>query len=100
MYDIHRRKKDNQYFCDYGVNGICSVWKGKNSNESDYKLHVVHDHAFRDVLPYRKTSDSKRLTDEWNFYSASQSLATVLNDPRRPRSVSYYCCFILCFYRY
>lgn len=51
----------------------------------------MYEHAFRSiscVMPYRKTSDNKRPTDEWNFYSASQSLATVINDPRRPRSVS------------
>lgn len=91
--DVHSRRKDGQYLCEYGTNGICFVWNDKISNESDYKSHVVHDHAFRSipcVIPYRKTSDSRRPTDEWNFYSASQSLATVLNDPRRPRSVYLY----------
>lgn len=93
MFDAHSRRKDDQYFCEYGVNEICCILNGKYFNESDYKTHVVHDHAFRSisqVMPYRKTSDNKRPTDEWNFYSASQSLATVLNNPRRPRSVS--CC--------
>lgn len=92
LYDAHSRKKDSQYFCEYGNDGICNTWNGKIPNESDYKIHV-HDHAFRSipcVMPYRKTSDSKRPTDEWNFYSASQSLATVLNDPRRSRSVCFY----------
>lgn len=93
MYDAHSQKKDGQYFCEYGANGTCCVRNDKSSNESIYKTHVVHDHAFRSVtcvMPYRKTSDSKRPADEWNFYSASQSLATVLNDPRRPRSVCYF----------
>lgn len=82
---MHSRRKDGQYFCEYGATRVCC----KKSNESDYKMHV-QNHAFQSsirVVPYRKTSDNKRPTDEWNFYSASQSLATVLNDPRRPRSV-------------
>lgn len=86
---MHSRRKDGQYFCEYGATKICC----KMSNESDYKIHVVHNHAFQSVncvKPYRKTSDNKRPTDEWNFYSASQSLATVLNDPRRPRSVCFW----------
>lgn len=90
---MHSRRKDGQYFCEYGVNGICNMWNGKKFNETEYKMHVVHDHAFRsipNVMPYRKTSNNKQPTDEWNFYSASQSLATVLNDPRRPRSVCFY----------
>lgn len=93
LCDVHSRRKDGQYLCEYGANGICTVWNNKISNESDYKRHVLHDHAFQSiscVVPYRKTSDSRRPTDEWNFYSASQSLATVLNDPRRPRSVYLY----------
>lgn len=92
LFEVHSRRKDGQYFCEYNANGICYKWNGKSSNESDYKKHIVHDHAFRSIpslMPYRKTSDSKRPTDEWNFYSASQSLATVLNDPRRPRSVRF-----------
>lgn len=88
MYDKHCKQKDSQYFCEYGANGICCMWREKNFNEPDYKIHV-RDHAFHDVMPYRKTSESKQPTDEWNFYSASQCLATVLNDPRRPRSVSF-----------
>lgn len=91
MYESHSRKKDDQYFCEYGANGICYTWSGKISYESDYKIHVIHNHAFRTIpcaIPYRKTSDSKQPTDEWNFYS--QSLATVINDPRRARSVCFY----------
>jgi len=93
LYDVHSRIKDDRYFCEYGDNGICCMWNGKDSNESDYRIHVLHDHAFRSVphvIPYRKTSDNRHPTDEWNFYSASQSLATVINDPRRPRSVCIY----------
>lgn len=89
MHDVHSRRKDGQYFCEYGDTRICC----KKSNESDYKIHVVYNHAFQSVncvKPYRKTSDNKRPTDEWNFYSASQSLATVLNDPRRPRTVCFW----------
>lgn len=89
LYDVHSRRKDGQYFCEYGTTRVCC----KKSNESDYKIHVVHNHAFQSancVVPYRKTSDNKRPTDEWNFYSASQSLATVLNDPRRPRSKDFF----------
>ncbi|XP_025412202.1 vacuolar protein sorting-associated protein 54 isoform X2 [Sipha flava] len=93
LFEVHSRKKDSQYFCEYNSNGNCFMWNGKNSNESDYKKHIVHDHAFRSIpclTTYRKTSDSKRPTNEWNFYSASQSLATVLNDPRRPRSKDFF----------
>ncbi|XP_022177751.1 vacuolar protein sorting-associated protein 54 [Myzus persicae] len=89
LYDVHSRRKDGQYFCEYGATRICC----KKANESDYKMHVVHNHAFQSVncvIPYRKTSDNKRPTDEWNFYSASQSLATVINDPRRPRSKDFF----------
>lgn len=93
LYDVHSRRKHDQYFCEYGANGICCIWNGKNSNESDYKMHVLQDHAFQSnfhVMSYHKTSKNRHSTDEWNFYSASQSLATVINDPRRPRSVCFY----------
>lgn len=92
LYEKHGTKvQSNQYSCEYGSNRTCNIWNSKSSSETEYKTHVVRDHAFRSstAIPYRKTSDSKRPSDEWNFYSASQSLATVLNDPRRPRPVCF-----------
>lgn len=93
MFDVHCTKHDGQYSCEYGTNGICDLLNGKTTNESDYKVHVMYEHAFRSITSvkfYRKTSEHLQPSDEWNFYSASQSLATVINDPRRPRSVSFY----------
>lgn len=91
MYEEHSRKINDQFFCEYGVDGTCCTQNGRISNESDYKIHIIQEHAFRTTpcaIPYRKTSDSKQPTDEWNFYS--QSLATVINDPRRARSVCFF----------
>ncbi|XP_050424790.1 vacuolar protein sorting-associated protein 54 isoform X2 [Adelges cooleyi] len=93
LYEKHGTKvQSNQYSCEYGSNRTCNIWNSKSSSETEYKTHVVRDYAFRSstAIPYRKTSDSKRPSDEWNFYSASQSLATVLNDPRRPRPKDFF----------
>ncbi|XP_050549067.1 vacuolar protein sorting-associated protein 54-like isoform X1 [Daktulosphaira vitifoliae] len=93
LYDKHRTvSKNNSYYCKYGSNGVCNGHNSRSYSESEYKTHIVQDHAFHiiSVLPYHKTSNCKKPSDEWNFYSASQSLSTVLNDPKQPRSKDFF----------
>lgn len=65
--------------CQYGPNGICSALQFGDLRKAGFKYHVKQHH-----LHYINE------TENWDFYSSSQNLPAVLNDPNRGKQSNFF----------
>ncbi|XP_022814810.1 vacuolar protein sorting-associated protein 54 isoform X2 [Spodoptera litura] len=72
IQDKHSIKEGSIILCQYGQNGMCSSLQFGDLRKAGFKYHVREYHL------YIKDSN-----DDWTFYSSSQNLPAVLNDPNR-----------------
>ncbi|CAG0924155.1 unnamed protein product, partial [Notodromas monacha] len=88
----HCSREGGSYVCKYGYNGVCASLPVEGVDDKDYEQHVCKQHLGPDssfansrrrssVLSLSGTATGS--TRSWTLYSASQNLATVLNDPNR-----------------
>ncbi|CAH2234906.1 vacuolar protein sorting-associated protein 54 [Pararge aegeria] len=79
IHQKHSIKEGSIVLCQYGQNGICSALQFGDLRKAGFKYHVRQYHLY-------KTS----ATDDWTFYSSSQNLPAVLNDPNRGKQSNFF----------
>ncbi|XP_011563966.3 vacuolar protein sorting-associated protein 54 [Plutella xylostella] len=79
IQDKHALKEGSIVLCQYGQNGICSALQFGDLRKAGFKYHVREYHSF--------TRDA---SDNWTFYSSSQNLPAVLNDPNRGKQSNFF----------
>ncbi|KAL0880845.1 hypothetical protein ABMA27_002028 [Loxostege sticticalis] len=79
IQDKHSVKEGSIILCQYGQNGICSALQFGDLRKAGFKYHVREYHLY-----------SKATTDDWTFYSSSQNLPAVLNDPNRGKQGNFF----------
>lgn len=79
IQDKHSIKEGSIILCQYGQNGICSALQFGDLRKAGFKYHVREYHLY-----------AKDLSGDWNFYSSSQNLPAVLNDPNRGKQSNFF----------
>ncbi|XP_022814809.1 vacuolar protein sorting-associated protein 54 isoform X1 [Spodoptera litura] len=79
IQDKHSIKEGSIILCQYGQNGMCSSLQFGDLRKAGFKYHVREYHL------YIKDSN-----DDWTFYSSSQNLPAVLNDPNRGKQSNFF----------
>ncbi|XP_062527501.1 vacuolar protein sorting-associated protein 54 isoform X2 [Bombyx mori] len=72
ILDKHSIKEGTIILCQYGQNGMCSALQFGDLRKAGFKYHIREYHT------YTRTPN-----ESWTFYSSSQNLPAVLNDPNR-----------------
>ncbi|XP_034826857.1 vacuolar protein sorting-associated protein 54 [Maniola hyperantus] len=75
----HSVKEGSIILCQYGQNGICSALQFGDLRKAGFKYHVRQYHLYKTTA-----------TDDWTFYSSSQNLPAVLNDPNRGKQSNFF----------
>ncbi|XP_049868207.1 vacuolar protein sorting-associated protein 54 [Pectinophora gossypiella] len=79
IHDKHSIKEGSIVLCQYGQNGICSAIQFGDLRKAGFKYHVREYHLYE-----------KDVTEDWTFYSSSQNLPAVLNDPNRGKQTNFF----------
>ncbi|CAK1540492.1 unnamed protein product [Leptosia nina] len=79
IQDKHSVKDGSMILCQYGSNGICSALQFGDLRKAGFKYHVRQHHLYH-------TNES----ENWDFYSSSQNLPAVLNDPNRGKQSNFF----------
>ncbi|XP_028161268.1 vacuolar protein sorting-associated protein 54 [Ostrinia nubilalis] len=79
IQDKHTVKEGSIILCQYGQNGICSALQFGDLRKAGFKYHVREYHLY-----------SKSTSEDWTFYSSSQNLPAVLNDPNRGKQSNFF----------
>ncbi|XP_068632374.1 vacuolar protein sorting-associated protein 54 [Battus philenor] len=79
IQDKHSIKEGSIVLCQYGQNGICSALQFGDLRKAGFKYHVRAYHLF-----------TKEVSDNWTFYSSSQNLPAVLNDPNKGKQSNFF----------
>ncbi|CAK1601072.1 unnamed protein product [Parnassius mnemosyne] len=79
IQDKHSIKEGSIILCQYGQNGICSALQFGDLRKSGFKYHVREYHLY-----------TKGGNEDWTFYSSSQNLPAVLNDPNRGKQSNFF----------
>ncbi|CAH2991272.1 unnamed protein product [Chilo suppressalis] len=79
IQDKHSIKEGSIILCQYGKNGICSALQFGDLRKAGFKYHVREYHLY-----------SKDENEDWTFYSSSQNLPAVLNDPNRGKQSNFF----------
>ncbi|CAG9785569.1 unnamed protein product [Diatraea saccharalis] len=79
IQDKHSIKEGSIILCQYGQNGICSALQFGDLRKAGFKYHVREHHLY-----------SIDGNDDWTFYSSSQNLPAVLNDPNRGKQSNFF----------
>ncbi|XP_050347253.1 vacuolar protein sorting-associated protein 54 [Nymphalis io] len=79
IQEKHSIKEGTLILCQYGQNGICSALQFGDLRKAGFKYHVRQYHIY-------KTNTN----DDWTFYSSSQNLPAVLNDPNRGKQSNFF----------
>ncbi|KPI92645.1 Vacuolar protein sorting-associated protein 54 [Papilio xuthus] len=77
IQDKHSIREGSIILCQYGQNGICSALQFGDLRKAGFKYHVREYHLY-----------AKGGSEDWTFYSSSQNLPAVLNDPNKGLSNS------------
>lgn len=75
----HSYKEGSIILCQYGQNGICSSLQFGDLRKAGFRYHVREYHLY-----------SEGTSDKWTFYSSSQNLPAVLNDPNRGKQSNFF----------
>lgn len=79
IQEKHSIKEGSIILCQYGQNGICSALQFGDLRKAGFKYHVREYHLY-----------SKDVSDNWTFYSSSQNLPAVLNDPNKGKQSNFF----------
>lgn len=79
IQERHSIREGSIILCQYGQNGICSALQFGDLRKAGFKYHVREYHLY-----------SKETSDDWTFYSSSQNLPAVLNDPNRGKQSNFF----------
>ncbi|XP_013187838.1 vacuolar protein sorting-associated protein 54 [Amyelois transitella] len=79
IQDKHSIKEGSIILCQYGQNGICSALQFGDLRKAGFKYHVREYHLY-----------AKDVSEDWTFYSSSQNLPAVLNDPNRGKQSNFF----------
>lgn len=79
IQEKHSIKEGSIILCQYGQNGICSALQFGDLRKAGFKYHVRQYHLYKN-----------NVTDDWTFYSSSQNLPAVLNDPNRGKQSNFF----------
>lgn len=79
IQDKHSIREGSIILCQYGQNGICSALQFGDLRKAGFKYHVREYHLY-----------AKDTTDDWTFYSSSQNLPAVLNDPNKGKQTNFF----------
>lgn len=79
IQEKHSIREGSIILCQYGQNGICSALQFGDLRKAGFKYHVREYHLFE-----------KDITDDWTFYSSSQNLPAVLNDPNKGKQSNFF----------
>ncbi|XP_013142732.1 PREDICTED: vacuolar protein sorting-associated protein 54 [Papilio polytes] len=77
--DKHSLKEGSIILCQYGQNGICSALQFGDLRKAGFKYHVREYHLY-----------AKGNSEDWTFYSSSQNLPAVLNDPNKGKQSNFF----------
>ncbi|XP_063621173.1 vacuolar protein sorting-associated protein 54 [Cydia splendana] len=80
IQDRHSIKEGSIILCQYGPNGICASLQFGDLRKAGFKYHVREYHLFA----------KDEVEDDWTFYSSSQNLPAVLNDPNRGKQSNFF----------
>ncbi|KAJ2949919.1 hypothetical protein O0L34_g11238 [Tuta absoluta] len=79
VQDKHSIKEGSIILCQYGPNGICSALQFGDLRKAGFKYHIREYHLYE-----------KDVKEDWDFYSSSQNLPAVLNDPNRGKQSNFF----------
>ncbi|XP_053613187.1 vacuolar protein sorting-associated protein 54 [Plodia interpunctella] len=79
IQDKHSIKEGSIILCQYGQNGICSALQFGDLRKAGFKYHVREYHLY-----------STDKSEDWTFYSSSQNLPAVLNDPKKGKQANFF----------
>ncbi|XP_072938540.1 vacuolar protein sorting-associated protein 54 [Epargyreus clarus] len=79
IHEKHSIKEGSIILCQYGKNGICSALQFGDLRKPGFKYHVREYHLY-----------ARNDSDDWTFYSSSQNLPAVLNDPNRGKQSNFF----------
>ncbi|XP_041987397.1 vacuolar protein sorting-associated protein 54 [Aricia agestis] len=79
IFEKHSHREGSIVLCQYGPNGICSALQFGDLRKAGFKYHVRQHHLFNTIG-----------SDNWTFYSSSQNLPAVLNDPNRGKQSNFF----------
>ncbi|XP_014362475.2 vacuolar protein sorting-associated protein 54 [Papilio machaon] len=79
IQDKHSIKEGSIILCQYGQNGICSALQFGDLRKAGFKYHVREYHLY-----------AKGGSEDWTFYSSSQNLPAVLNDPNKGKQSNFF----------
>ncbi|XP_039284111.1 vacuolar protein sorting-associated protein 54 isoform X1 [Nilaparvata lugens] len=93
----HCTREGGSFVCRYGDNRVCCTLPVEGVNGADYEQHIHRHHVANNNHPRRKvsTASSSSRGDgadviKWSFYSASQNLPAVLNDPGKGKQKDFF----------
>ena len=99
----HCSKEGGSFVCRYGHNGVCPSLPVEGVSDVDYEAHVEKNHIGSKIQTVRTTKHEDRLVgyvqmppisfkeDNWTFFSSTQNLPAVLNDPNeRKRATDFF----------
>ncbi|XP_046847632.1 vacuolar protein sorting-associated protein 54-like isoform X2 [Xenia sp. Carnegie-2017] len=104
----HCTKEGGSFVCRYGPNGVCPSLPIEGVSDEDYEAHVEKHHVRSKPkidVPESKEAKSYEVKafgfvqlppisfkeEKWTFFSATQNMAAVLNDPNeRKRSKEFF----------
>lgn len=79
IQDKHSIKEGSLTLCQYGQNGMCPALQFGDLRKAGFRYHVRQYHLY--------ANDE---TSDWTFYSSSQNLPAVLNDPNRGKQSNFF----------
>ncbi|XP_045495135.1 vacuolar protein sorting-associated protein 54 [Colias croceus] len=79
IQEKHSIKEGSIILCQYGQNGICSALQFGDLRKAGFKYHIRQHHLFNTDGP-----------ENWDFYSSSQNIPAVLNDPNRGKQSNFF----------
>ncbi|OWR48316.1 vacuolar protein sorting [Danaus plexippus plexippus] len=79
IHEKHSIKEGSIVLCQYGQNGICSALQFGDLRKAGFKYHIRQHHLYKNCI-----------NDDWTFYSSSQNLPAVLNDPNRGKQNNFF----------
>lgn len=79
IFEKHSIKEGSLILCQYGQNGMCAALQFGDLRKAGFKYHIREYHLY-----------SKDPSEDWTFYSSSQNLPAVLNDPNKGKQSNFF----------
>lgn len=79
IFEKHSMREGSIVLCQYDPSGVCTSLQFGDLRRAGFKYHVREHHLHK-----------KYASDKWTFYSSSQNLPAVLNDPNRGKQGNFF----------